>query len=222
MDNHHITLERLALVSLCSVWLSAKIEERESNIPKLNDLNKMIQNQYPLCDYKSLERLFLNFFDFQMTIPTAATFCEYFIEGIVNECDYSLNENCNRFNCLASMKRTAADMAFEYLEVMLFDCNMLQDVPSKMAAACLAAARHTLNIGNIWSNYLTELTKYTYEDITIAMQQLVHARLNAIDNILQKSLNNTPESGYITDQNDQNEDDDLDDDDYEEYSESND
>lgn len=220
MDNHRITLERLALVALCSLWLSAKIEERESNVPKLNTLNKMIQNQYPLCDFKSLERLILHFFEFEMIIPTAATFCEYFIEGIVDEYDYALKENYVRFNSLAGMKRVVADLAFEYLDLMLSDCNMLQDVPSKMAAACLAAARYSINIGNVWNNHLLQLTKYQYEDIEFAMHRLVQVRLNYLDNYLRNTLNDTPESGYVTGFDDQydDEDDSLDEEEDDDFS----
>lgn len=203
MDNHRIALDRLAMVSICSVLLAAKIEERDTNIPKLDNLSRMAEETFRLSEYNVLEGMILKFFEFQMIIPTAATFLEYFIEGIVDDCDFDVsNESHKRFHSLMAMKRELTDLALEFLDLILLNLYMVHEVPSKMAAACLAAARCTLAVGVIWPYHLMIITKYSLNEICAQMQHLQQLRLNVMSELataeLQSPTSTTSDSGYMS------------------------
>lgn len=203
MDNHRIAADRLTIVSLGSVLLAAKIEERDNNIPKLAILSGSIDASFRLCDFLALEAIILKFFQFQLMIPTAATFLEYFIEGIVDDCDFEgSNTNSTRFHSLMAMKRKLTDLALEFVDLMLLNLHMMQELPSKMAAACVAAARCTLEIGEVWPYHLLIITKYSLSEISSHKRQLQLLRLNVMTNMatvqLQGTNSTTPDSGYLS------------------------
>lgn len=203
MDGHRIASDRLGIVSICCLLLAAKIEERENNIPRIADLQLMLGEQFLLSEFVALEGMILKFFEFQLMIPTAATFLEYFIEGIVDDSDYDRsNTNLYRFHSLMAMKRELADLALEFVELILSNVYMMQELPSKMAAACLAAARSTLEVGEVWPKHLLILTNYSLNEIGSQQLQLQLLRLNVMNATiagqLKSSTSNTPDSGYIS------------------------
>lgn len=195
MDNHTITTDRLALVSLSTLILAAKVEEHDSNIPKPRNLNTMIDQQYPPFDYIQLERLQFRFFEFQLIIPTAVTFIEYYIEGIADAQDFELakKNQAGPFNSQLHMKRDMADLAFEFVDLILADVRLVQETPSKVAAACLAAARQLCRFCFIWSSRLAHLTRYSLMDIDTNMTRLLALRSDLIDRQHQLS-----DSGYLS------------------------
>lgn len=206
MDNHTITTDRLALVSLSTLILAAKVEEHDSNIPKPRILNTMIDQQYPTFDYVQLERMQFRFFEFQLIIPTAVTFIEYFIEGIADAQDYELaqqNQQVGPFNSQLHMKRDMADLAFEFVDLILADVRLVQETPSKVAAACLAAARQLCRFCFIWSSRLAHLTRYSLIDIDANMTRLLTLRADFVDRHQQQ----LSDSGYLSSGNNNGEED---------------
>lgn len=201
MDNHHIPTDSLVIVTICSVLLAAKIEEPDHNIPRLANLCATTNSSFLLSNFVVIEAHFLRFFDFQMMIPTAATFLEYFIEGIVDNCDYEASDkNRTRFNSLMAMKRELTDLALEFVDLILLNVYTMQELPSKMASACLAAARCTLDVGEVWPYHLQILTKYSFDKIGLQMRQLQILRFKVINEIAVAELQGiaiiTPDSGY--------------------------
>lgn len=200
MDKYQIPLDRLVFVSISSLLMAAKIEERDTSIPKLANL---IEEPFLLSDFIYIEGLILKCFEFQMMIPTAATFLEYFIEGIVDDRDYEAsNKNLTRFHSLMAMKRELTDLALEFVDLILLNLYMVQDLPSKMAAACLAAARCTLEVGEVWPYHLLILTKYSLYEISSQKCQLQRLRFHVMNEIATAELisinSNTPDSGYMS------------------------
>jgi Cyclin, N-terminal domain len=88
MDNHNIANDRLDLVAFVALLLAAKVEEKETKIPRMEDLNSIIDlsgpYSYPKSDFKALEKMMLKFFDFQVMVPSPATFCEYFVKVCIS------------------------------------------------------------------------------------------------------------------------------------------
>lgn len=60
----------------------------------------------------------LQFFKWDLCIPTASTFFECFIEFIANEDDYSMNVSTEYLN-LSGMKRYLAKTAVQFLNLSL-------------------------------------------------------------------------------------------------------
>lgn len=79
----------------------------------------------------------------------------------------------------------------------------MQELPSIVSAACLAAARQTIKFHSIWTPHLEKLTKYKYSDIVNCMFNLIALRNTELfNNSLINSKNIitiTPESGYMSD-----------------------
>lgn len=201
MDNHTITTDRLALVSLSTLILAAKVEEHDSNVPKPRTLNTMIDQQYPPYDYIQLERMQFRFFEFQLIIPTAVTFIEYYIEGIADAQDYELAKlnQAGPFNGQLHMKREMAELAFEFVDLILADVRLVQETPSKVAAACLAAARQLCRFCFIWSSRLVQLTRYSLVQIDANMTKLLVLRAEFVDRHHQHQL--LSDSGYLSGSN---------------------
>lgn len=58
------------------------------------------------------------------------------------------------------------------------DCNILyKELPSKLASACIAAARHSHNL-NFWTNELEELTTYSQKDVETCMLNLLTFKID--------------------------------------------
>lgn len=171
MDRHRIAVERLSLVVLCCLGIASKLEDRDQDVPKYSDLNSQINNVYCVSDYQKLEWMIIQSFDCRLIYPTAAVFVEYYIEASVSEWDYQNSDK--RYNSCADLKFAVAGSVFELLDMTVNDCDMVQMLPSKLSAACLAAARNLNQIENIWTTELVLLTNYLFKDIERVMMALL-------------------------------------------------
>lgn len=205
MDNHRINLERLVLVTMCTLVLASKMEDRESQTPKLNDVGAMVNQKFHLKQWNELERLILVYFEFRLVIPTATSFFDYFIEAIAVETEYLSARFCSFF----TMKRELADLALDYLDLTLANRYMVQETPSKIAAACMAAARSSLEMNEVWPMRLADMTEWSMDKIDVWVQQLQVAR-NQSNKLVASDIKfqtptfrtvgtfETPESGYVS------------------------
>lgn len=214
MDNHRITVERLVLVTMCTLVLASKMEDRENQTPKLNDIGSLLNSQFYLNQWNELERLILTFFDFRLVIPTATTFFEYFIEVIVIESDVrpgAVSLSSSRYCSFLALKRELISLALDYLDLTLANRYMVQETPSKISAACMAAARSSfMELTEIWPMRLADLTGWPMVEIDIWMHQLQAARCESTANLLATNvlfqtptfrtvgIFETPESGYVS------------------------
>lgn len=213
MDNHRITVERLVLVTMCTLVLASKMEDRENQTPKLNDIGSLLNSQFYLNQWNELERLILQFFDFRLVIPTATTFFEYFIEVIVIESDVrpgAVSLSSSRYCSFLALKRELISLALDYLDLTLANRYMMQETPSKISAACMAAARSSfLELSEIWPMRLADMTGWPMGEIDIWMHQLQAARESTANllatNVLFQTPTfrtvgtfETPESGYVS------------------------
>lgn len=74
--------------------------------------------EYPNANYVTLEKLMLIFFKWNVNIPTAATFCEFYIEFISNAKDFQNNRH-ERFTSIRNMKESLALQVLEFLDLAL-------------------------------------------------------------------------------------------------------
>lgn len=176
MDNHRITADRLHLVAFVSLLIAIKIEERESKIPKIAELSSIVERsgfKYPAKDFRALERKMLGFMDFGVRIPTAATFCEYFMHVVVAPEDRLKNNTLKKDSYHKHLRSCARKMLFDFLDLSLSDCNLAQDTPSKVAATCILATRRQLKLIPLWPIELYKITKYTYNDMEETLTKLM-------------------------------------------------
>lgn len=199
MDQHIINVDKIYVFCLICLTLGSKIEDMEMKIPKISDISQYLSDTIKVVDYLQLERLTLKYFDWQIIIPTAVSFFEFYIEAIINDYDYENIAHTGRFSNFFAMKSTVIERAIEFLDSTLSDCMLMQNIkPSIMAASCLAAARESLNIGNMWTIQLERLTRYTANELRECVHTLLEYRSQAIY-ILSAKSNKSNESGYVTD-----------------------
>ncbi|XP_055638842.1 cyclin-J isoform X2 [Toxorhynchites rutilus septentrionalis] len=201
MDNHNITDNRLNLVALSCVLLASKIEENEPNVPSLSRMNELVRNQYPVSDFNVIEVLLLKFFDWQLIIPTAATFVEYWLTNIVGIVDFVPSVNEQQFS---ERRSRAIELVLEFLDITLTDIKMTNVRPSMLASACIAAARSSLPVLVMWNENMMELTSYPLREIECLTRELMNWRacLIAKETVCRKRC--ALDSGYMSDLNESN------------------
>lgn len=202
MDNHTISVEKIYVFCLLCLTLGSKIEDPEIKHPKISDISNYLNDPIKLGDYLQLERLTLKYFNWQIIIPTAVTFFEFYIEAIINDFDYENIAHTGRFFSYNAMKQQVIERAVEFLDSTLNECMLMQNIkPSIVGASCLAAARESLNIGEMWTIQLERLTRYAGYELRECVDTLLENRSQAI-HILSAKSNKSNESGYITDTGD--------------------
>lgn len=196
MDNHNISDNRLNLVALTCILLAAKIEENEPSVPSLSKLNQLVQNQYPVADFTVLEVLLLKFFNWNLIIPTAATFVEFWLLYIVQARDFEVSTGELPFY---ERRSRVVEVALEFLDITLTDIKMTNIRPSMLAAACVACARTCLPVLVVWTEPMAEMTGFAWEEIDSLVRELMNWRASLIAK--ESACRKRPplDSGFISD-----------------------
>jgi len=177
MDRYDITVQQLHMVALSCLLLASKFEERENKVPKLESLNNLgCMTNMSLALTKegllSMELLLLETFHWNICLPTAAHFIEYYLSISVHQAD--LHDGLP----MASLDKTVlymAKYADYFLEVSLQDHVFLRFAPSLVAAGCVAASRVILHLSPPWPQRLQRLSTYTWESLFPCVEKLLIA-----------------------------------------------
>ncbi|XP_017552164.1 cyclin-J isoform X2 [Pygocentrus nattereri] len=154
-----------------------KFEEREDRVPKLETLNSLgCMSSMNLVLTKQgllhMELLLLETFHWNLYLPTAAHFIEYYLSIAVTETD--LHDGWPMV-CLEKTMLYMTKYADYFLEVSLQDHAFLRFAPSLVAAACVASSRVILRLSPSWPPRLQRLTAYTWEQLLPCVEKLLMA-----------------------------------------------
>ncbi|XP_028324975.1 cyclin-J [Gouania willdenowi] len=177
MDRYDVTVQQLHMVSLSCLLLACKFEEREDRVPKLDTLNSLgCMSSMNLALTKQgllhMELLLLETFQWNLYLPTAAHFIEYYLSIAVHDGD--LHDGWPMI-CLEKTKAYMAKYADYFLEVSLQDHVFLFFTPSLVAAACVASSRLILHLSPTWPSRLQRLTSYTWEILLPCAEKMLIA-----------------------------------------------
>ncbi|XP_029377397.1 cyclin-J [Echeneis naucrates] len=177
MDRYDVTVQQLHMISLSCLLLASKFEEREDRVPKLEILNSLgCMSSMNLVLTKQgllhMELLLLETFQWNLYLPTAAHFIEYYLSIAVHEGD--LHDGWP-LTFLEKTKLYMAKYADYFLEVSLQDHVFLRFAPSLVAAACVAASRLILHLSPTWPPRLLHLTGYAWESLVPCAEKLLMA-----------------------------------------------
>nr|XP_040034029.1 cyclin-J [Gasterosteus aculeatus aculeatus] len=177
MDRYDVTVQQLHMVSLSCLLLASKFEEREDRVPKLETLNSLgcMTSMNLVLTKQSLlhmELLLLESFQWNLYLPTAAHFIEYYLSIAVHEGD--LHDGWP-MTCLEKTKLYMAKYADYFLEVSLQDHMFLCFAPSLVSAACVVTSRIVLHLSPSWPPRLQHLTAYTWENLVPCAEKLLIA-----------------------------------------------
>ncbi|XP_071235514.1 cyclin-J isoform X2 [Salvelinus alpinus] len=162
---------------LCRPHSNCKFEEREDRVPKLETLNSLgCMSSMNLVLTKQgllhMELLLLETFQWNLYLPTAAHFIEYYLSIAVNEAD--LHDGWP-MACLEKTVLYMTKYADYFLEVSLQDHVFLRFAPSLVAAACVAASRIILRLSPSWPPQLQRLTAYSWDHLVPCVEKMIIA-----------------------------------------------
>ncbi|XP_056292309.1 cyclin-J [Pseudoliparis swirei] len=177
MDRYDVTVQQLHMVSLSCLLLASKFEEREDRVPKLETLNSLgCMSSMNLVLTKQgllhMELLLLETFQWNLYLPTAAHFIEYYLSIAVHEGD--LHDGWP-MTCLGKTKLYMAKYADYFLEVSLQDHGFLCFSPSLVSAACVVTSRLVLHLSPTWPPRLQHLAGYAWENLVPCAKKLLIA-----------------------------------------------
>ncbi|XP_025030437.1 cyclin-J isoform X2 [Python bivittatus] len=175
MDRYDISIQQLHVVALSCLLLASKFEEKEDSVPKLEQLNSLgcMTNMSLVLTKQNLlhmELLLLETFQWNLCLPTAAHFIDYYLSIAVHESD--LHDGWPMV-CLEKTKLYMAKYADYFLEVSLQDHAFLNYAPSLVAAACVASSRIILRLSPTWPVRLHRLTAYSWDFLLPCIERLL-------------------------------------------------
>uniref|UniRef100_UPI00398F8DB8 cyclin-J n=1 Tax=Pristiophorus japonicus TaxID=55135 RepID=UPI00398F8DB8 len=182
MDRYDISVQQLHLVALSCLLLASKFEEKEDRVPKLEQLNSLscmtsINLVLSKQNLLHMELLLLESFQWNLCLPTAAHFIDYYLSVAVHETD--LHDGCP-IVYLEKTKLYTEKYAAYFLEVSLQDHGFLYHFPSMVAAACIAASRVVLRLSPLWPIRLHRLTAYAWDALLPCIERLLVAHDNDV------------------------------------------
>ncbi|XP_060096645.1 cyclin-J-like protein [Heteronotia binoei] len=177
MDRHDVAVKQLCVISMACLLLASKFEEKEDRVPKLEQLNNfayMCRLNLTLTkkDLLKMELLLLESFNWNLCLPTAAHFIDYYLLASVSEADLHSGWP------VTSVTKVRAFMekyAHYFLKVSLQDHIFLSFQPSLVAAACVGASRICLEISPSWTTQLELLTCYSWENLAVCIEMMLIA-----------------------------------------------
>ncbi|XP_026869946.2 cyclin-J isoform X1 [Electrophorus electricus] len=177
MDRYDISVHQLHMVALSCLLLASKFEDREDRVPKLETLNSLgcmssMNLELTKQGLLHMELLLLETFHWNLYLPTAAHFIEYYLSIAVSETD--LHDGWPMV-CLEKSVLYMTKYADYFLEVSLQDHAFLRFAPSLVAAACVASSRVILRLSPTWPPRLQHLTGYTWEQLLPGVERLLIA-----------------------------------------------
>jgi len=162
MDGHDIQNPQLYLVCLGSLLLASKIEEKDGNVPRCSQLNAFVKNYFPISDFFSLEMVMLNYFNWNICLPTTCYFTSFLLPHAIQPSDHH-----NSGPILSFIKAQAyfQDYVEFFLKVSLSDVGFIDILPSHLAASVIAAARRAFGLSPTWPDTLEILTGYREDQL---------------------------------------------------------
>lgn len=173
VDYYKIRPDKLLLVAITCLHIAAQIENTDAFIPRYSEMNRLVKNAYTAFEYKAVERKILCFLNFELIRPTTASFVELFACSFLTRSDFKnyiemLDEYerihhtqpYQRYISFEEMLSILAQLLLRMADYTLYISRFANDLPSLLAAACIAAVRQVSGVRR-WSEYLVGLTSYT-------------------------------------------------------------
>lgn len=157
MDGHDIQDPQLYLVCLGSLLLAAKMEEKDSNVPKCSELNSFVKNHFPLSDFLSLEFVILTFFNWNLCIPTACHFTEMLLPHSIHPTD---SHNGGPIVSFREAKAYFHQYVKYFLDIGMQEAAFVDTLPSLLAASLIAASRMAFGLTPTWPASLEKMAGY--------------------------------------------------------------
>ncbi|KAL5262817.1 hypothetical protein ACHWQZ_G008270 [Mnemiopsis leidyi] len=164
MDKYSIEDTQLHLIALCCLLIAAKFEECDVKIPRIQTLNYFVQNAFLTNEFRQMELLLLEFFCWNLVLPTSAHYIEYYKMAALS-LDDNLNGEKVTVHMEAKIMKYIAKYCKYFLDISLQDFAFSQLPPSLVAAAAIASSRHSLGLIPSWTPQLREVTGFNVSQV---------------------------------------------------------
>jgi transcription initiation factor TFIIIB Brf1 subunit/transcription initiation factor TFIIB len=136
--------------------------------PSIEEFVFITDNTYQKDDILRMESQILNILEFDLTVVTSIDFLDRYLKA-------------------ARASDVASDMAHFLSELTLQEYKMIGYLPSAIAASCVILARFYLNVGDVWTDSMKQLTGFNgpeligcIDDILNLLKQLSTSSLTAV------------------------------------------
>ncbi|XP_059620776.1 cyclin-J [Phlebotomus argentipes] len=175
VDKYNIPHHALKFIAGVCLILAAKMEDRDSLIPTIPDFDKYLglKNPTSISSYAQAEFAIMRMMNFKLVIPTAVTFVDYFACALVTGQDFDEQKVSSGFTAFTKYLENANLLLIQLLDATLEDVWLVQEIPSRIAAACILAVRTILNLSDIWTPLLAEITQYRMTDLIQCASKII-------------------------------------------------
>ncbi|KAL1193198.1 Cyclin-B2-3 [Cardamine amara subsp. amara] len=149
---HQIVRKKLQLVGVTALLLACKYEE--VSVPVVDDLILISDKAYTRREVLDMEKLMANTLQFNFSLPTPYVFMRRFLKA-------------------AQSDKKLEVLSFFMIELCLVEYEMLEYLPSKLAASAIYTAQCTLKGFEEWSNTCEFYTGYTEEQLLACARKMV-------------------------------------------------
>lgn len=172
---YSIEKRMIKLISFMSIYIAAKLEENSEKIPDNICISKLFDNEYTFEEIGHCEAVFVKVLQYKLNLKTPYNFIEYFFsKGVLNDKDVK---------SIRSSKRNSRIMEFEglathFVRIALKDYNFYKYTSIAVATAAIACARKLMNLDQIWTDDLEDLTRVPFQSIIACSEILFEAAIN--------------------------------------------
>jgi len=161
MDGHNVEPGKIYLVAMACLTIAAKFEEKESRVPRVRTLMKCcpreLQVPYTNENHSQMEVMVLQYFNWNVFLPTSNAFVEVLLPQVLDSTDDNLFSNCIQVPIGPNLKETRSKLVTvlkALLRISLQDCYFVKVTPSMMAAALIHSARKVCGVKPAWPKHL--------------------------------------------------------------------
>ncbi|KAL9306798.1 Cyclin-B2-5 [Arabidopsis thaliana] len=149
---HQIVRKKLQLVGVTALLLACKYEE--VSVPVVDDLILISDKAYSRREVLDMEKLMANTLQFNFSLPTPYVFMKRFLKA-------------------AQSDKKLEILSFFMIELCLVEYEMLEYLPSKLAASAIYTAQCTLKGFEEWSKTCEFHTGYNEEQLLACARKMV-------------------------------------------------
>jgi len=170
MDGHDIMDPQLYLVSLGATLLAAKMEEKDSNVPRCTKLNSFVKNAFPIKDFYSIELVMLNYFDWNVCIPTAAYFAMNLLPYAMITTDKLVSGPILNFSKAHAYFEEYVNF---FLKNSVSEICFIDKLPSVIGTSVIAASRKAFGLVEAWPYMLEKMSGYSWGELAHIVQRML-------------------------------------------------
>jgi len=164
MDGHNIQQDKLYLVAMASITIAAKFDEKETKVPRLSllinctpfELQEDFKQTDSVKNHGHLETLILNYFDWNVFIPTSNSFVEVLTPQVINDVDW-FQDHIITPELLVEIRPKFKDHLRYFLRSSILDSSHIEVKPSVMACSVVYAARYCFGLSPPWPPRIRDL-----------------------------------------------------------------